>query len=123
METSTLKVQDTQKKVRIDYAKKTHKVGTVLMLALSLMMIFSTTAFAADNPAPSGVKTETMDGLMVIVWWIIRGAVLIIAAPSVIKVVQGQADENPRDRNAGFTTLIIAAIVFGATFAIQALIG
>lgn len=90
---------------------------------LIMFVLSAVTVFAADNPAPDGVKTETMDGLMVIVWWIIRGAVLIIAAPSVIKVVQGQADENPRDRNAGFTTLIIAAIVFGATFAIQALIG
>ncbi|MGN0537867.1 MAG: hypothetical protein ACI4M3_07820, partial [Acutalibacteraceae bacterium] len=65
-----------------------------------------------------------MNSLMGIVWWLVRVAVLIIGGvPSIIKIVQGQSDENPRDRNAGITTLIISAACFGATFAIEALIG
>lgn len=119
--TKTLKAMDTKRKK--DYSKTARKIGTVLTLALSMMM-FGLTAFAADNPAPDGVETETMTSLMGIVWWLVRVAVLIIGGvPSIIKIVQGQSDENPRDRNAGITTLIICAACFGATFAIEALIG
>ncbi len=121
--TKTLKAMDTKRKK--DYSKTARKIGTVLTLALS-MLVFGLTAFAAgttDNPAPDGVKTETMISLMGIVWWLVRVAVLIIGGvPSIIKIVQGQSDENPRDRNAGITTLIICAACFGATFAIEALI-
>ena len=36
--------------------------------------------------------------------------------------VQGQADENPRDRNAGLAVIGIAGAAFAATFAVKALI-
>ena len=39
------------------------------------------------------------------------------------KIVQGQADENARDRNAGIATLLVTAAVFASSFAIQSIIG
>ena len=99
---------------------------TVMMvLAMSTVMVFATGASTtSDNTAPANVQTATMSGLSTIIWWLVRVAVLAIGGiPAVIKIVQGQADENPRDRNAGIATLVITAAVFGATFAIQNLIG
>ena len=105
---------------RIRKYQKYVSVATVVVLMLT---VFSLTVFA-DNGAPSGVSTTTMSGLSNIIWWVVRVAVLAIGGiPAIIKIVQGQADENPRDRNAGIATLVVTAAVFGASFAIQNLIG
>ena len=92
-------------------------------LAVTILMSCSLVAFAAPA-APSGVDTATMGTLADIVWWIVRIAILAVGGiPAIVKIVQGQADENSRDRNAGIATLLIAAAGFGATFAIDNAIG
>lgn len=92
-------------------------------LAVTILMSCSLVAFAAPA-APSGVDTATMGTLADIVWWIVRIAILAVGGiPAIVKIVQGQADENSRDRNAGIATLLIAAAGFGATFAIDSAIG
>ena len=121
----------TAKQVKTE--RTVRKVQKYITVALTVMMVWamsSVIVFATgggttgDNSAPTGVSTTTMNGLSDIIWWLVRVAVLAIGGiPAVIKIVQGQADENPRDRNAGIATLVITAAVFGATFAIQALIG
>ena len=92
-------------------------------LAVTILMSCSLVAFAAPA-APGGVDTATMGTLADIVWWIVRIAILAVGGiPAIVKIVQGQADENSRDRNAGIATLLIAAAGFGATFAIDSAIG
>ena len=92
-------------------------------LAVTMLMSCSLVVFAAPT-APSGVDTATMGTLADIVWWIVRIAILAVGGiPAIVKIVQGQADENSRDRNAGIATLLIAAAGFGATFAIDSAIG
>ena len=92
-------------------------------LVVTILMSCSLVAFAAPA-APSGVDTATMGTLADIVWWIVRIAILAVGGiPAIVKIVQGQADENSRDRNAGIATLLIAAAGFGATFAIDSAIG
>lgn len=92
-------------------------------LAVTMLMSCSLVAFAAPA-APSGVDTATMGTLADIVWWIVCIAILAVGGiPAIVKIVQGQADENSRDRNAGIATLLIAAAGFGATFAIDSAIG
>ena len=92
-------------------------------LAVTMLMSCSLVAFAAPA-APSGVDTATMGTLADIVWWIVRITILAVGGiPAIVKIVQGQADENSRDRNAGIATLLIAAAGFGATFAIDSAIG
>ena len=92
-------------------------------LAVTMLMSCSLVVFAAPT-APSGVDTATMGTLADIVWWIVRIAILAVGGiPAIVKIVQGQADENSRDRNAGIATLLIAAAGFGATFAIDNAIG
>ena len=119
--TKTAKQVKTERTVRKVQKYITVALTVMMVLAISSVMVFATDP---DNNAPEGVSTTTMSGLSDIIWWLVRVAVLAIGGiPAVIKIVQGQADENPRDRNAGIATLVITAAVFGATFAIQNLIG
>lgn len=121
----TAKQVKTERTVRKMQKYITVALTVMMVLAMSSVMVFATGGgTTGDNSAPTGVSTTTMNGLSDIIWWLVRVAVLAIGGiPAVIKIVQGQADENPRDRNAGIATLVITAAVFGATFAIQALIG
>ena len=119
--TKTTKQVKTERTVRKVQKYITVALTVMMVLAISSVMVFATDP---DNNAPANVQTATMNGLSTIIWWLVRVAVLAIGGiPAVIKIVQGQADENPRDRNAGIATLVITAAVFGATFAIQNLIG
>ena len=121
----TAKQVKTERTVRKVQKYITVALTVMMVLAMSSVIVFATGGgTTGDNSAPTGVSTTTMNGLSDIIWWLVRVAVLAIGGiPAVIKIVQGQADENPRDRNAGIATLVITAAVFGATFAIQALIG
>ena len=119
--TKTSKQLKTERRIRKFQKIASVTTAVVLMLIVSSLTVFATTG---DNTAPSGVQTSTMNGLSNIIWWVVRVAVLAIGGiPAIIKIVQGQADENPRDRNAGIATLVVTAAVFGASFAIQNLIG
>ncbi len=120
----TAKQVKTERTVRKVQKYITVALTVMIVLAISSVMVFATDGTTSDNTAPANVQTATMSGLSTIIWWLVRVAVLAIGGiPAVIKIVQGQADENPRDRNAGIATLVITAAVFGATFAIQNLIG
>ena len=121
----TAKQVKTERTIRKVQKYITVALTVMMVLAMSTVMVFATgESTTSDNTAPANVQTATMSGLSTIIWWLVRVAVLAIGGiPAVIKIVQGQADENPRDRNAGIATLVITAAVFGATFAIQNLIG
>ncbi len=118
---------------RKEYTDRMNKMKNKLALsaisaACTAMSIAGTamTALAAEgdgSDTPAGIQTDKMSSLLDIVFWIIRIIVLIIGCVSGIpKVVQGQADENPRDRNNGLAVLGIAGAAFGATFAVRTLI-
>ncbi|SFY12109.1 hypothetical protein [Ruminococcus sp. XPD3002] len=63
-----------------------------------------------------------MDELNKILFWIARCAVLTVGgAGGLIKIVKGKSDENPRDFTEGVAMLVVAAFIFGATFAVQKL--
>ncbi len=102
--------------------KKTTK-KIVILTAMSLMAILNATVVNAAAASPPGVDTTALDSLVTIVFWVVRiGIIAVGAIPGTVKIVQGQADENPRDRNAGIASLVVAGVVFASTFAIEALI-
>lgn len=94
------------------------------LLTIATMVCSPIMAFAGntENAAPADANTGTLNTTVDIVFWVVRVMIIAIAIPSVIKIVQGQQDENPRDRNAGIASVIVAGVCFGASFAIQALI-
>lgn len=103
------------KKIFIEAKKRVVVACAALnVTALSMSHVFA---------APDGVDTAAYSGMVDIVFWV---ATIAIAAgggiPSLIKLVQGQADEDPRGRNAGIAGLVITGAVIGAAAAIRALL-
>lgn len=97
---------------------------TACTIAMAMCNSIVTFADNAENTDPTGVGgSGTMDNMVAIVFWVVRILVLLIGGvPGIIKIVQGQADENPRDRNAGLATIGITGAAFAGSFAIEALI-
>jgi hypothetical protein len=91
-------------------------VGTMMSMAV-------VTAFADDSvfgTAPAGVDTSKMTEMTGTVFWIVRAVIGAVGfIPGFIKLIQGFADENDRQRNGGIILLIITGIVIGATFVVE----
>lgn len=93
----------------------------ILTVIIALEMIFSSliTVYAA----PSGVDSSSYNALVEIIFWVAGIAVAAAGAiPSIIKIVQGQADEDPRGRNAGIAGLVITGACVGALIAVKTLL-
>lgn len=97
--------------------KKIQKTAFVASIITTLMLTSATTAFATP---PQGADTSTMNSLIDVVLWVVRGAVLFIGGvPSLIKIVQGHQNQDERERNGGIVGVAIAGIIVAATFAIK----
>ena len=107
-------------------SKKLIRIVSTAIVAVTAALTFTIGVSAnADTGlanAPANVDATSLNTLITIAFWAVR---LIIAAaggiPSIIKLVQGVSDENPRDRNGGIVGLIATGVGVGATFAIEAL--
>ena len=119
------------KKVNVNKLRKFNIKLCIMLGTIAMALCNTMTAFAAasvgsnsENTKPTNIGgASTMNTAVSIVFWVIRVAIILIGgAPGIVKVVQGQSDENPRDRNAGLATIGIAGAAFAATFAIQGLI-
>lgn len=110
------------RKFRLAAIKMAITACTIAMAMCSTVMV----SFAAndENVAPETVGgANTMSTLISVVFWAVRIIVLIVGAvPGIIKINQGNADENPKERNAGIVSVVVAGVCFAATFAIEALI-
>ncbi|MDE6520442.1 MAG: hypothetical protein K2K91_08340 [Ruminococcus sp.] len=97
---------------------------TACTIAMSMCGGMLTFAANNENTAPTGIGgTTTMNTMITIVFWVVRIILIFVGGvPGGIKIVQGQSDENPRDRNAGLATIGITGAVFAVTFAIEALV-
>lgn len=102
--------------------KKLQKGVLRVSSALTLMIALMQSAYAEAASVPSNIDTTAYDTLVSIVFWVVRIAVLAISVvPSIIKIAQGQANEDVRERNGGIALFVIGGALFGITFAIEAL--
>jgi hypothetical protein len=89
--------------------KHSRNVRIFLFMAIFAMM-FNITVYA--DPPP-GVETGNMNTLLTLIFWLVR---IIIGVgggiPSLIKVVQGKVDENPRDFNIGVASVSLIQSIF-----------
>lgn len=110
----------TSAKFRLAVIRLAITACTIAMAMCNEIITFANT----ENADPTGVGgSTTMKNMVSIVFWIVRILVLLIGGvPGIIKVVQGQSDENPRDRNAGLATIGITGAAFAASFAVEKLI-
>lgn len=107
------------------FLRNLQRVITKAISVMSILCILTLNVYAEGGgiTPPANVDTSMMDSLIAIVFWIVRIAVVVIGAiPALVKIVQGQANEDPRERNGGIAVLVISGAVFAATFAIEALI-
>lgn len=119
MKTTTIKKVN---RFKLNAIKATLAVTTAMMfMANSAMLTF---AANEENGDPTGLGGGTTMGNMVgLVFWAVRVLVLLVGGvPGVMKVVQGQADENTKDRNQGLATLGITGAAFAASFVVESLI-
>lgn len=104
----------------IKFINRQKKRIVAACVAMNVAALSATNVFAAP---PAGVDSGSYQGLVDIVFWV---ATIAIAAgggiPSLIKLVQGQADEDPRGRNAGIAGLVITGAVVGAAAAVKTLL-
>lgn len=60
--------------------------------------------------------------LTAILFWIARAVIIAVGGGvSVVKIVKGKSDENPKETNEGMVVLASTGVIFAATFAVQAI--
>ncbi len=112
--------KETKKLNRKNKANKAAGIMSIITSVLALTALSTNTFFAA---APSGVDTASYSGLVDIVFWVATVAIAAAGGiPSLIKLAQGQADEDPRGRNAGIAGLVITGAVIGGATAVKVLL-
>jgi multisubunit Na+/H+ antiporter MnhC subunit len=83
---------------------------------VALIICLLTTSAFAESPGNTG----DMKLLVGIIFWAVRLIIVAVGAvPGLIKIVQGNSNEDTRERNAGVAALIITGIVVGASFPIE----
>lgn len=84
---------------------------TKLML-LQITTVASSTGTSVDDP---------MGDLVGIIMWIARVLLIVIGGGyGVYSIVRSQTDENPKQFAEGVTSIIAAAVLFAASFAVEA---
>ncbi|MDR0828515.1 MAG: hypothetical protein LBN95_00170 [Prevotellaceae bacterium] len=96
---------------------------TALGATLCTSTFFVANAFAAGSivgDTPADVDTGKLGAIISIVFWLVRIIIALVGIiPAIIKIVQGQSDENPRDRNSGIAAAGVAAAAIGVSFAME----
>lgn len=60
--------------------------------------------------------------LTAILFWIARAVIIAVGGGvSLVKIVKGKSDENPKETNEGMVVLASTGVIFAATFAVQAI--
>lgn len=60
--------------------------------------------------------------LAAILFWIARAVIIAVGGGvSLIRIVKGKSDENPKEMYEGLVILAAAGVIFAATFAVQAI--
>lgn len=118
---SNTAVETANKKASANKKSLPEKLSKTAVRVSVILNTIAISVISASADAPEGVNTTEYSKLVDIVFWI---ATIAIAAaggiPSLIKIVQGQADEDPRGRNAGIAGLVITGALIGAAAAIKA---
>lgn len=98
--------------------KKAQKKIVAVSAVLTTIATGMTTAFAA----PAGVDTTQTNAVVDVLVWI--GIMAVGAAggiPSIMKIVEGQANEDSRGRNVGIAGLVVTGACAGAVYAVKAI--
>ena len=72
--------------------------------------------------AAEEIPADPLSSLIGIIFWIARCVLLLFGGGGgLFMIVKGKTEENPRDTQEGFLALAGAAVLFAATFAVEAI--
>lgn len=74
-----------------------------------------------NNSLATELPSNPIGELIGILFWAGR-CLLVLAGGCIglIKIIKGKSEENPKDTTEGIAVIIIAGVLFAATFAVQA---
>jgi heme/copper-type cytochrome/quinol oxidase subunit 2 len=100
--------------------KKNIAIINILMIVMVVCALAG--SVSAAGGAPPGVQTDGMNTLVTIVFWAVRLIIIAVGAiPGIVKIVQGQSNEDSRERNGGIAVCVVTGICVAATFGIEQL--
>lgn len=110
----------------METTKQPNRKNTLAKTSSVISAVLCTAAMAMQSynaAPPTGVDSSSYSSLVDIVFWIAGIAVAAAGGiPSIIKIVQGQADEDPRGRNAGIAGAVITGACVGALVAVKTIL-
>ena len=120
---SNTDVETANKKASANKKSLPEKLSKTAVRVSVILNTIAISVISASAEAPEGVNTEEYSKLVDIVFWVATVAIAAAGGiPSLIKIVQGRADEDPRATNAGIAGLVITGALIGAAAAIKALL-
>ncbi len=103
------------RKFRMAVIKMAITACTIAMAACSSAMI----AFAEGEGGGSYATAETSN-FIGLAFWVLRGMIFFGGgAIGALKIVNGRADENPRDTHAGIGLLVVTGLAIAGTFVVE----
>jgi hypothetical protein len=99
------KKQDTGKHPAIRTARKGFRAYAVTVLAAAMMLVLSTTAYAADDPV------AVVNNLSTFIFGLIRAIGLILLGFGIVQVGMSLKSHDPSQRANGFLTLAGGVII------------
>ena len=99
---------------------------TVIKMAITactcaMMSCFSLVAFAeGEGGGGSSYGTAETSKFIGVAFWILRAMIAFTGGGlGAYKMIQGKAEENPRDSKSGLGLIVLTGLVFGATFVVE----
>ena len=86
----------------------------------AMMSCTSLVAFAADEGGSKSYATAETTNFIGLAFWVLRGMIFFGGgAIGALKLVNGKADENPRDTHAGIGLLVVTGLAIAGTFVVE----
>ena len=86
----------------------------------AVMSCTSLVAFAEGEGGSKSYATAETSNLIGLAFWVLRGMIFFGGgAIGTLKIVNGRADENPRDTHAGIGLLVVTGLAIAGTFVVE----
>lgn len=113
-------MKNTKKKFDVRKYRMTAIKIAIAFCTLCMACSTSLVAFAEGEGGGGSYATGESKALFALAFWILRVIIFFAGgAIGMMKLVNGKADENPRDTNAGIGLLIVTGAAIAGTFIVE----
>lgn len=86
----------------------------------AMMSCCSLVAFAEGEGGGSSYATAETKNFIGLAFWILRGMIFFVGGGlGLYKIVQGKAEENPRDSKSGIGLVVLTGLAIAGTFVVE----